>query len=113
MSERPPRIRVADVQAAAAAVLGLPMAVLTGADRSPRPGWCAGRQLAMLAARELTGRSLPAIGARFGRDHTTVLHGVRAAARALDRIRAAATEAAVRREAAWSRLPQPNTGRSA
>jgi len=36
------------------------------------------RQMAMYLARELTSASLPQIGRHFGgRDHTTVLHGVR------------------------------------
>jgi len=36
------------------------------------------RQVAMYLAKELTNRSLPEIGRRFGgRDHTTVLHGVK------------------------------------
>jgi chromosomal replication initiator protein len=36
------------------------------------------RQIAMYLAKELTTRSLPDIGRRFGgRDHTTVLHAVR------------------------------------
>lgn len=36
------------------------------------------RQIAMYLAREITSRSLPEIGRRFGgRDHTTVLHAVR------------------------------------
>jgi chromosomal replication initiation ATPase DnaA len=36
------------------------------------------RQIAIYLAKELTGRSLPEIGKRFGgRDHTTVLHAVR------------------------------------
>jgi hypothetical protein len=36
------------------------------------------RQVAMFLCKELTSRSLPELGRRFGgRDHTTVLHGVR------------------------------------
>lgn len=36
------------------------------------------RQIAMYLAKELTSRSLPDIGRRFGgRDHTTIMHGVR------------------------------------
>jgi len=36
------------------------------------------RQVAMYVAKEMTARSLPEIGRRFGgRDHTTVLHAVR------------------------------------
>ena len=36
------------------------------------------RQVAMYLAKQLTTRSLPEIGRRFGgRDHTTIMHGVR------------------------------------
>jgi chromosomal replication initiator protein len=36
------------------------------------------RQIAMYLAKQLTSRSLPEIGRRFGgRDHTTIMHGVR------------------------------------
>ncbi len=36
------------------------------------------RQVAMYLSKHLTSRSLPEIGRRFGgRDHTTVMHGVR------------------------------------
>ena len=36
------------------------------------------RQVAMYLCKQLTNRSLPEIGRRFGeRDHTTVMHGVR------------------------------------
>ena len=36
------------------------------------------RQIAMYLAKHMTNRSLPEIGRRFGgRDHTTVMHGVR------------------------------------
>lgn len=42
------------------------------------------RQVAMYLAREMTPRSLPEIGDRFdGRDHTTILHGVRVIERML------------------------------
>ena len=35
-------------------------------------------QIAMFLSKQLTSRSLPEIGRRFGgRDHTTVMHGVR------------------------------------
>ena len=36
------------------------------------------RQVAMYFSKQLTSRSLPEIGRRFGgRDHTTIMHGVR------------------------------------
>ncbi|MBA4326380.1 MAG: chromosomal replication initiator protein DnaA, partial [Rhodobacter sp.] len=36
------------------------------------------RQVAMYLSKQLTPRSLPEIGRRFGgRDHTTIMHGVR------------------------------------
>lgn len=35
------------------------------------------RQIAMFLAKDLAGKSLPEIGRRFGRDHSTVLHAVR------------------------------------
>jgi chromosomal replication initiator protein len=36
------------------------------------------RQIAMYLSKQLTDRSLPDIGRRFGgRDHTTIMHGVR------------------------------------
>jgi len=36
------------------------------------------RQIAMYLSKQLTCRSLPEIGRRFGgRDHTTIMHGVR------------------------------------
>lgn len=42
------------------------------------------RQVAMLLARELTHHSLPNIGRFFRRDHTTILHGIRAARKAIE-----------------------------
>ena len=42
------------------------------------------RQVAMYLAKQLTARSLPQIGRKFGgRDHSTVLHGVNKIARML------------------------------
>jgi hypothetical protein len=41
------------------------------------------RQIAMLLAREFTKHSLPRLGKYFGRDHSTVLHGIRVAKRRL------------------------------
>jgi chromosomal replication initiator protein len=41
------------------------------------------RQVAMYLSRELTGRSLPAIGRLFDRDHTTVLYACRHVAKVI------------------------------
>ena len=70
------RVTVDDIQKAAAEHFGLKQADLISACRTraiARP-----RQAAMWLAKQLTTRSLPDIGRRFGgRDHTTVLHAVR------------------------------------
>jgi chromosomal replication initiator protein len=70
------RITVDDIQKAVAEHFGLKQADLISERRNraiARP-----RQAAMWLAKQLTTRSLPDIGRRFGgRDHTTVLHGVR------------------------------------
>jgi chromosomal replication initiator protein len=70
------RITVDDIQKAAAEHFGLKQADLISERRTrsvARP-----RQAAMWLAKQLTVRSLPDIGRRFGgRDHTTVLHAVR------------------------------------
>ncbi len=70
------RITVDDIQKAAAEHFGLKQADLLSERRNravARP-----RQAAMWVAKQLTTRSLPDIGRRFGgRDHTTVLHAVR------------------------------------
>lgn len=70
------RITVDDIQKTVAEYYGLRQADLLCERRNralARP-----RQVAMWLCKQLTTRSLPDIGRRFGgRDHTTVLHGVR------------------------------------
>lgn len=64
---------IIDVQARVAAHYRMPLlALLTSSRIKPR-------HIAMFLARE-TGASLPEIGRHFGRDHTTVLHAIRAVA---------------------------------
>lgn len=67
--------QITDIQHAVAARFGLRVGVLYGPRRdhhAVKP-----RMLAMYLARKLTERSLPKIGARFSRDHTTVLYAIR------------------------------------
>ncbi len=70
------RVTVDDIQKATAEHFGLKQSDLISERRTrsvARP-----RQAAMWLAKQLTTRSLPDIGRRFGgRDHTTVLHAVR------------------------------------
>ena len=70
------RVTVDDIQKATAEHFGLKQADLISERRNraiARP-----RQAAMWLAKQMTTRSLPDIGRRFGgRDHTTVLHAVR------------------------------------
>jgi hypothetical protein len=72
----PAPVRIQDIQEIVCAAFGVKTNDLTSARRTAnlvRP-----RQVAMYLAKTLTGRSLPEIGRRFGgRDHTTVLHGIR------------------------------------
>ena len=78
------RITVDEIQKAAADHYGMKQADLISERRTravARP-----RQAAMWLAKQLTTRSLPDIGRRFGgRDHTTVIHAVRR----IDELRAA------------------------
>lgn len=73
-SER--RITVEDIQKAVCAHYNIRMPDLMGPRRArplARP-----RQMAMYLAKQLTVQSLPDIGRRFGgRDHTTIIHGIR------------------------------------
>jgi chromosomal replication initiator protein len=81
------RLTVDDIQKATAEHFGLKPADLISACRTravARP-----RQAAMWLVKQLTTRSLPDIGRRFGgRDHTTVLHAVRR----IDELRASDTQ---------------------
>ena len=70
------RITIEDIQKKVAEHYGLRMADMLSARRAravARP-----RQVAMYLAKQLTPRSLPEIGRKFGgRDHTTVMHAIR------------------------------------
>jgi chromosomal replication initiation ATPase DnaA len=79
----PGRILVRRAIKATAEHFGTSPDVLVSARRTrPLVRW---RQVAMYVAREMTGRSLPFIGKKIGdRDHTTILHGVRAVESLLD-----------------------------
>lgn len=74
--EEPRRIRIEDIQRAVAQHFNVSKSDLLSARRNRsivRP-----RQIAMYLSKQMTPRSLPEIGRRFGgRDHTTVLHAVR------------------------------------
>jgi len=70
------RITIEEIQKAVVAHYSLKLADMQSKRRSrvvARP-----RQVAMYLAKQLTPRSLPEIGRRFGgRDHTTVMHAVK------------------------------------
>ncbi|MFD1881706.1 chromosomal replication initiator protein DnaA [Paracoccus pacificus] len=70
------RVSIEDIQRRVAEHYNVRFADLIGPKRVravARP-----RQVAMYLAKQLTSRSLPEIGRRFGgRDHTTIMHGVR------------------------------------
>ncbi|WP_296476390.1 chromosomal replication initiator protein DnaA [Roseinatronobacter sp.] len=73
-SER--RVTVEEIQRKVAEHFNIRLSDMLGPKRTrtiARP-----RQIAMYLSKEMTSRSLPEIGRRFGgRDHTTILHGVR------------------------------------
>lgn len=70
-----PRVRIADIQSVVAVQFGVRMDILLSKQRYRRIA--RPRQAAMYLARELTPSSLTAIGKRFNRDHTTVVHAIR------------------------------------
>jgi chromosomal replication initiator protein len=70
------RVTIDEIQRRVAEHYGIRLSDMTSARRAravARP-----RQVAMYLAKQLTPRSLPEIGKKFGgRDHTTVMHAVR------------------------------------
>jgi chromosomal replication initiator protein len=70
------------IQDAVGSVLGVSRTDLLSSRRTPQVARA--RQLAMYLTRELTSLSLAQIAREFGRDHTTVLHAVRAVAGRLE-----------------------------
>jgi chromosomal replication initiator protein len=79
-SPQNPRLMVAHIQALVAAYYGLLPRDMTTQDR--RFEVSHPRQVAMYLSHELTSQSLVEIGTRFGgKDHSTVLHAVKAVQR--------------------------------
>ena len=73
MPGRAAALSIADIQAVVARQFDVGVDQLTSPSRAAAVNWP--RQLAISLARDLTGQSLPAIGAAFGgRNHTTVMH---------------------------------------
>ena len=70
------------IQEAVCTVLAIPIADLRSTRRTPQVARA--RQLAMYLGRELTPSSLSEIARAFNRDHTTVLHAVRAVGKRLE-----------------------------
>jgi chromosomal replication initiation ATPase DnaA len=90
---RPVRTPYIDIERQVALRHGITVEDLRGPCRARRVAWP--RQELMWRARRETRLSLPQIGERLGgRDHTTVIHGVRAHQARLDRLRDLAQRAA-------------------
>jgi len=73
---RPDRIPVERVESLVGDALGLASSTLSSGQRSGPIVFA--RQVSMYLMRKQIGLSFAAIGERYGRDHTTVLHAVRA-----------------------------------
>jgi chromosomal replication initiator protein len=72
----PARRTIREIQIATCEAFGIGLDDLLSPSRAARVAWP--RQVAMYLSRELTDRTLPAIGDAFGgRDHSTVLHAVK------------------------------------
>jgi hypothetical protein len=74
-------IRAAEIEAAIVRNFGVPRELFY----SPCRHWSVShpRQLAMFLTRDMIGMTLPQIARRHNRDHTTVIHGIKAAANRL------------------------------
>lgn len=70
------RLMISHIQALVAAYYQVPVRSMVSAQRSRQ--FAHPRQIAMYLSSELTPKSLPDIGRRFSRDHTTVIHAIRA-----------------------------------
>ncbi|MEO8092534.1 MAG: chromosomal replication initiator protein DnaA [bacterium] len=73
---------VVTIQEGVSSVLGVPRGELLSTRRTPRVARA--RQLAMYLTRELTPLSLAQIAREFDRDHSTVLHAIRAVSQRLE-----------------------------
>ncbi len=90
------RVTIEEIQRAVVEHYGIRMADMSSSRRAravARP-----RQVAMYLAKQLTTRSLPEIGKRFGnRDHTTVMHAIRQIERLCEEDRSLAEDVEVLR----------------
>lgn len=66
---------ISDIIDAVAEVTGVPRTDIMSTDRHPRVA--IPRQIAMFLARESGSYSFPAIARAMGRNHSTVIHGIR------------------------------------
>jgi len=74
VKDRTSQVTVESVQQVIAAQFAVKLADLKSPKRTRSLAFA--RQVAMYLARKLAGASLPAIGEKFGRDHSTVIHAI-------------------------------------
>ncbi len=89
------RVPVRDIMQCVGAAYGLTLEDLRGDCRKRRVA--RPRQIAMYLARDITRHSLPHIGIRFNRNHTTVLAGLRRIKGLMEKDAALATRVAALR----------------
>ena len=93
------RHSIRDIELAIGARYRLTRGEMLGPNRAIAIAIARPRQIAMVLAREMTGQSLPRIGAHFSRDHATVIHALRCIARLCAQDAAFAAEVAACRAA--------------